>query len=545
MTSRDALFDWISTHKAELFIAAVAVLLAMINFFTPPVGDDLPYLDYRMPGDDGVYTTRMITLQEYINFLPEHYYWVNARLGDKLLLFAVLIPKWIFSSLTCLALYSIFILPRRLYSQLTGIRSSVLFILLYLIFLPFGDRLLGKAEIVNYVWGFGLLSIILPYLLGLRTPATRFSHIGLGLLALICGAWHEGFAIVITPGIFVYLLMNRFHCSRTQTVYLILWVLGNVTTFLSPASYRRLDTVAPSGFVWDHLYTRIALMYINIVYVYVAVFLGSICFKRFRQRIDSPTRKLLLTTFVWAIANLLLLSRVAVQPRIMLFAMVFAVPATVVIAQYWLQTRKYNLVWTKVKNALTILIALIIFIHLGECFYWQRQLDKEYDEIVSFYSHRDPQEPIFYDLITNEDVPLNAIGMLSTNQFRNLYFLDSTSKFYCHEEMESNGFFRLTATNFMNIVPTSLKDLSPDNKGLIPVKSNAHKVYRIGNNLVMDGQDTTRWNNVGVLYKSGKYREPVILRNLFTSSDGHIWTYLNLADAILPNVSEIDSISFK
>lgn len=210
----------------------------------------------------------------------------NTRLGNMLVVFLLLFPKWFGSSLMFIC--AIWILNSII--KIAGIdwKKSALVpvaIILYAFFMPWRNHLGSLDYQINYIvpMSFGLEL----YLQMLKKDDNWKRNAGIFILALLLGAWQEAISAPITMWL-VILLLAKMRLEKKQWISLVGLLMGLGFIFCAPGQHGRFSDL------WGILFDKFTLEYFFRVlictptfYVFLA-FLGVIIIlyrRKIRNRI--------------------------------------------------------------------------------------------------------------------------------------------------------------------------------------------------------------------------------------------------------------------
>ena len=126
-----------------------------------------------------------------------------------------------------------------------GINIRILTTALMMFGLPWWDGYGLFVVHINYVWGSTLLLILL-YLILCKPPRNTLTSILMGILAFICGAWHEAIGFPLLAALCIALPFTPALRNRYTLPVVIAAIMGGIYSFTSPAAWGRLDAVSQS-----------------------------------------------------------------------------------------------------------------------------------------------------------------------------------------------------------------------------------------------------------------------------------------------------------
>lgn len=182
-------------------------------------------------------------------FKTWHDHWLtdNIRIGNLLVIFFLLLPKWVGSGFALLILiYSIIECFRIADINFRKSPLVLLGILIFGICLPWWDRMGSMDYQFNYVLSTGVGLWFLSRLkinngTGKQTKIGGITCIITFLVGFLAGAWHEGFSIPIMIGVIFLLFMYK--SCRNKNFY---WglsgiVIGIALISFTPGTFYRLS----------------------------------------------------------------------------------------------------------------------------------------------------------------------------------------------------------------------------------------------------------------------------------------------------------------
>lgn len=196
----------------------------------------------------------------------------NARLCNSLATFALMLPKWIASTVAWLS----FALATIFSFRFAGIRMRISALVavacfLWSFILPWGDKMGCVVFQYNYVLSTGLFMALLwlawsiTYTRGLKRTFGAIQLLLMALTGLIAGIWHEGFAIPFLAGFAVLILLRKewrnpsIFALSTGILLGVLWLLhsppverlthGNMFDCYSPLNFLLFLTVHEVNYI--------------------------------------------------------------------------------------------------------------------------------------------------------------------------------------------------------------------------------------------------------------------------------------------------------
>lgn len=511
-----------SGKVAWAIIILCAFLCGLLAWLTPYNHDDLFYtLPYRELGsDDALTSVRFPSLQEFKTFAWNHYMNTNGRIGDKLLTPALLLPKWLFSLFTALAVMVILDAGRFISSGLRDGRWRILGAVLAVFCLPWYNLMFTGAFSVNYLWGSALAIVCFSYMTGLRSVQRWWTRLLLCVLILLGGAWHEGFAMTVGCAVAVYFVVYRLKIDKWQWVYLLLWICGAAIVIFAPSSWDRMAT-SGSPFDIGRVFSRPTLVYFNVALLYVP--LCAWCFVKhsIRKQMSLQDKALLIALLSMLAVNLYIIGRTYCVARIVFFSMVFVLPGIILTLRLLL--RPVNKCFVPLS---CIAGAVLAIVHLCSCVYWQASvLNNDYRTVHRLFTHG--HDTIYYDLTTDDTLPWYVLGKPSGYMLHNSWGLTCFSNYY-----GSGG-------RQLYIVPSRFAHIKPTEEG---VALNDSNYFRVGNDIIAETFPEGRSRKVWFRRTSGKLEWLHFTISEFIAGDGKKYFWLEPVNMPLSDSSAIDSI---
>lgn len=245
------------------FLMAVALIMYLLNVFTPLFCDDWHYVFIFG-------TTEPITsLGGIIKSQCAHYLGFNGRflVHSVVQLFDGILGKGMFNVFNAVMfvvfLYSMALVTsdeKKYYFKI----MSLAFLLLFLVLRGFKYSFLWLSGSVNYLWVATALLIFHHYLQRERVPDKALFP--LTMFGFICGWSNEAFIIGLGAAYFFYYLFHRDQLSRHRRYMLAAFYLGALLVVLSPGSINRA-LHGSSTFHYGLMFNLIHMKNVGIVYV--------------------------------------------------------------------------------------------------------------------------------------------------------------------------------------------------------------------------------------------------------------------------------------
>ena len=505
-----------------VIFAASIVFYFLMTLFTSPHLDDLQYgVPYRkwllgeasFPGLDPWWTT-----------IKSHFYGINGRFGDKLLLGFILLPKWIQAFIASFSTVGFYIFASRLattkildYPYLSAALTIAL-----IICLPWFDSLFLACMIVNYILAsfFGLAALLI-YFRPPQPPETSkiLKYTGCVILGFLAGSWHEGFVFVVAPGMVIYLFVIK-KLTSVQLCILIGGVAGAIFILCNPGFWVRYDnqmhfmTMKEAGMIFS--YANISLGILILVPLFLSV-------KSLRRKYSKSDVGILITAFIALLLSLVIYSSNLGLPRALWFGIILGIVAIGVLLRPFKPSSR---IFTVLKGAVWVGI-IFVMTHFVVAGIEQYNVDKEFKEVIGLYRKSD-DGTVFYSRKASGHRPWLALGLPYYDQFEGWKIDAGIHTFYKKKEIR------------LSIVPEELKDFSISHAQ--PVNT-SEGIYQYKGYYLSDSRinGNRRWKLVEVTTSDGHKTRLNVLSHRFKDSEGRLMNYLDLSQEKMG--AEIKSIS--
>ncbi len=238
----------LDTYRSKAFYIALGVIAAIYGIFsylTPFQYDDLAFLGGYMSYTGG---STSFDMGAYVDMCREIRNFDNGRLANILDLLVVLcMPKWLFAVITGVVTAGMFyFLTLFVTRQHASIRHVSRFGTLAVIWavsmvaFPWRNNILVPDYTLNYLYAtFFNLWFIDALSSSVHANRSQWAYIPYCLLALIAGAFHEGFSAPIAAGLAVYAATKRFRMPASWWMLCIVYAIGAVLAMSSPGIWLR------------------------------------------------------------------------------------------------------------------------------------------------------------------------------------------------------------------------------------------------------------------------------------------------------------------
>lgn len=251
--------------REALFYFTLIVIIGAYTFiflvFPVCIDDNWFYVDFFrniFTGEvyDGIW-------EQIKGFYSFRYHYDNARLANFVAGPFMLLPPWIFKTLTSIA----FAIGLILTIKLLGIRKNTPFALILLCFLwtvalPWAHYMFNSVYAANYIWSIALVSGCICFFLKyeLNTPWIAF------LLGLLTGAWHECNAAFLASGFTVAIIFNRQLISKPRIAMIAGLCLGFLWLYTATSWGIRTDVAGgwKTKYLWAIAYSWSYIAYLGL-----------------------------------------------------------------------------------------------------------------------------------------------------------------------------------------------------------------------------------------------------------------------------------------
>lgn len=513
-----------TTARLPLFPATLSALVAaclifyfLMSLFTPPQPDDLHYAHaYRhwllgegaFPGFD-----------PWWQMIKAHFNGINGRLGDKLLIGYLLLPKWLAAAITSVASTGFMLLAA--YISTGNLRRhamlSAAVIMALILCLPWYDTMFTGCMTVNYTLGIFIgLAALAIYWWPCATEGPRHNRLkltGALLLGFIAGSWHECFTFIMAPGLLAYPLFVRRRLNRLQWAVLAGGVLGGIFIICNPGFWTRYDNqmhlmTSASDAIWILYYANISLLLPVLLPISMAV-------RRLRRRYTNEEIGIMTACAVALCLNVVIFVSNLSFPRVMWYGMTTGIIGLATLAKPFTPGKGLAAV-CKVAVCVT---ASFTIAHMACAAVWQYKLNREYRTIIGLY-RQSADGTVFFTQKAAESVPLIAMSRPYHTQFQSWRLDAGKDTFYKQAHM------------YLQLVPEELRGFRPESAKLINPKQG---IYIFRGYAVADGLLTPcrRWQRIHTTCADGTQRHGLSLCHRFRTPDGHTWYYIqtDAADA--------------
>lgn len=485
-----------------LFGAAIGVFLIGM----PKYVDDLSFLEFiigwfreqnvSFPDEGGNIFKYGIPWSDIAHSWAEHWRYDNLRLGNILVFFFLLLPKWIGAGLCTLTWYYCMVSSLKLAK--IDIRQSALVIValvLWIFFLPWGNKMGSLVYQFNYVLGTG---VALWFLNSLQHDGSKPI---LFISGFLTGAWQEAFSIPILTALAVLMIYDskfrkgKFYYAMTGLLLGLLAIVVSQGTYLRITGYVHLEgEVLRSKVVYLIAYN---LLY----YIFLFILAYTAKIKKDRNIWLQPE---ILFCVISGLIPIFILMAVYAEPRVTWWTQIISIIGIVYVLNryykdYWERYRLSNLLWL-------MPVGIFAFAHIAVSDIFALKMRKTFSESVKQYL-KHPDVPVFTEIYMVKDLPLVCLKM------PDVLFYGGVHDFM--PDILSNW----TGKNNFRMIPKELHDVTVDSGKLL--EGDGFREYQ--KRLVIDAEKMELADRMNLKFQADYgqgYREVA----------GHAFSFISEAD---------------
>lgn len=440
-----------------LYFAGIGFFL----IFTPKYNDDHWFLsemgDWFLNRDvfyitDGVNPfEKGMPWQEIIETIHYHYACDNARIGNMVVMPFLIMPKWIGSSICCLAwIYAV--LQCLALAKIDYKKSPLLPIAIGLWYfgVPWQNHMGGLVFQFNYLIPSAIGIYIVRKLNTWTAKKSRLQCLEIFLLSVILGAWHEGFALPIIAGIVMVMICYKQSRNRLYCIAFAGMLAGVSLIVLAPSFSVRTGqlNLYYMASLWDMVkrFGKITLYYHSLILV--LIFLEIVLY-RVRGSIVFRNNRLLLFITASAIASIFVSFATTGSERSGWWCdLIVPVGILISLREVGWPGKKYSLIGITVC---VVIGCLSIFSLLLTDYYTVRNV-RECRKVISECIKTNKFQ-VYNDWFVRFDAPLAWFTKIDRYLRGWQYLLPPCSH---------NKYGIINNTGYINIVPESLRDITVD-----------------------------------------------------------------------------------
>lgn len=416
----------------EFIFAAVAAIYTFMFIVYPYALDDLLYRGWmrnfmRENSNDTIWQGIMFTWRT----LAEN---ANVRMSNQMFVLVSVLPKWVGCTLSGLALwYSMRKAGRLADPAGPDVMTAIWVCILFTFLLPWQDYLFLTDFQLNYIWSMAI-SI---WIAGMFFDGKKHSPVPLFFAGLLCGLWHEGFAIPLGCGIGVLAMIRRDRRTLTSVIACCAGLLVGVLWLLfCPATQVRIGEA-------KHVHQIGRFSYMNVIksnpgaIILVVMTCVALCRKSARKLLREP---LFIFLAVNILANLCIHLCVNNGPRVSFWGNLCAVIAIIYLGRrMWPASPR--LLWRTFSWCAFLLTA----VSLGVAAVATDRIRRDADAIYAAFERSTARKvTIFKDVLTLNNAPAIAF-------YKPGYLL------FCHSAMMNPAEWYYGEDRRFSVVPKCLE----------------------------------------------------------------------------------------
>lgn len=284
-----------------LFLALVTLVIAIMTWLQPMIGDDYFYL-YVSTGEGFDAERPIQNLSDLLESQYYHFLYVNGRAFVHFLyqFIDTLTGKWLFNLLNPLFFLAYVLLTAHYAVGRSSLPTVVMTVALIMIMPIFSAYFLWMAGSMNYLW---TTVIVLVFLIRFERCESRcigWSSWKTLLFSFIVGSMHEGITVPIAVGFMAVTLPRCWKLRHTERLWmLVVFTIGAIICALFTIHRAKAD----SDDFLEMLYLRLDLWLdvisgLHLFYLMLVVFVIGLVFMR------KQTLKVMHDNIPWLIAIL-------------------------------------------------------------------------------------------------------------------------------------------------------------------------------------------------------------------------------------------------
>lgn len=289
--------DW----STILFLALVTLVIAILTWHLPMLGDDYFYL-YISTGEGFDYERPVQNLSDFLESQFNHFLYVNGRVFIHIVyqFITTFIGKWLFNLLNPILFLAYILLIAHYAVKRCSLQTVVMTVSLIMIMPIFCAFYLWMAGSLNYLWTSVIVLIFLILLDRCEGRRIGWSSWKILLFSFVAGCMHEGITVPIAAGFLAVTLPRCWKLRHTERLWmLVVFTIGAIIC----AWFTIHRAEAESDDFLEMLYLRLDLWLgvisgLHLFYLMLVVFVVGLFFRR------KQTMKVMHENIPWLIAIL-------------------------------------------------------------------------------------------------------------------------------------------------------------------------------------------------------------------------------------------------
>lgn len=392
---------------------AVVLAFALMFLAMPYYSDDLWYMsgirEYFLGQSDGY------PLQGVLDTIRVHYGTDTGRLSNMVFMALLPLPHFITALSGCVAL-ALTLRSMLLKADAWGKPMRQLWLcILFVCAMPWHDQMVFVCYQFNYLWA----SALALWWLSLFLRRTKTAPVPALIVGLLCGMWHEGFAIpLLLAGTVVMVLYRRDYLDRGRVTLLLALMAGLLPILLAGGLGVRLELNA-SGDITGSIVS--CLRYHPLMLLYLVLLVLGLLWRRTRRSLLTPLHVFLVVSVLTVFAMHV---RFNLGLRVGWFGELLSCIGIVLCGAVLSAGVKR---WLKV--VLTAVGATFMFAHLAVADFYSIRIGGEIRDGIEAFRHSD-DGLVFMDYSDEFDAPLISLEKPYFNHFTFRWLLLNVSAAY-------------------------------------------------------------------------------------------------------------------
>lgn len=287
--------------SAILFLALVTLVIAIMTWLQPMIGDDYFYL-FVSTVEGFNYDRPVQNFSDFLESQYNHFLYVNGRAFVHFLyqFFDTLIGKWLYNLLNPLFFLAYVLLTAHYAVDRRSLPTVVMTVALIMIMPIFCAFYLWMAGSMNYLWTSVIVLIFLILLDRCEGRRIGWSSWKILLFSFVAGGMHEGITVPIAIGFMAVTLPRCWKLRNTERLWMLMvFTIGAIICALFTIHRAEAD----SDDFMEMLYLRLdtwldVISGLHLFYLMLVVFVVGLLFRR------KQTLKVMHNNVPWLIAIL-------------------------------------------------------------------------------------------------------------------------------------------------------------------------------------------------------------------------------------------------
>lgn len=482
----------------------LSILFGIMIAITPRSVDDIWYLENSM-GHKGSWDYFWSTVLN----CWQHWQYDTGRLSNMAAApFLALFPQWIYAALTSIGIWITYLGGPILSKSNFFSYSAAVWIVVITFIFPWFDFMFGIIFSINYVWTIALAVIYFYWFFKDYDKQTLslLQKILLFVLSFILGWWHEGFSVPLIAAIATYFIIRKKFPDRTRLLMITGLFLGILMIVIMPAFWVQIhsrDSIMIKSVLWE---TLVGTVFICMFYLYLLIFIISICQANVRNELTQNRNRLLAffsAILIYGIIGSAIYFKYYTGPRVGCYVQIISSFGLICIVKFFRTPRFLNKAY--LKTSAVYITFLFSAVNLLSSIVIQQKLTNEFHDVMSLYSK---------SIISND-------GVVFYDQTQRQLGLDLFKPSY---KVLNTPYGLKHGLEYAKIIPKSLENFNPASTEISKCTDNGLFIFK---NLVLK---RGRLQNVtGDLMLKTSENTFVPTRAFFyefKDIHGNVWTYI-------------------